>query len=343
MAAWDEGFLQKAVDQCTNPSGRVEDCPIFDLQSESESQQCTFQPPAVLANDNPQGPRQGLPGNVPVQAGPQAATPLRGGVSAQSTDLAATSSYLSLLISSTAQSLVPTSQVFISASSATDAYGGGLVVAAGVSTGQPTTSVEVLATTSSSLSLVVSSTAQSKTSVEVLATTSSSLSLAVSSTAQSKTSVEVLATTSSSLSLAVSSTAQSKTSVEVLAISSSLSLVVSSTAQSLVPTSEVFIAASSATDMYGGGLAFAAGVPTGQPKALVELLAAPVPITTAAPEIKMQVDAPSCYSTKYVTEGREEWVVCVEEAFVTVTAEAAPREGVHRRHAFHRHVHGGIH
>ena len=295
MAAWDEGFLQKAVDQCTNPSGRVEDCPIFDLQSESESQQCTFQPPAVLANDNPQGPRQGLPGNVPVQAGPQAATPLRGGVSAQSTDLAATSSYLSLLISSTAQSLVPTSQVFISASSATDAYGGGLVVAAGVSTGQPTTSVEVLATTSSSLSL------------------------------------------------AVSSTAQSKTSVEVLAISSSLSLVVSSTAQSLVPTSEVFIAASSATDMYGGGLAFAAGVPTGQPKALVELLAAPVPITTAAPEIKMQVDAPSCYSTKYVTEGREEWVVCVEEAFVTVTAEAAPREGVHRRHAFHRHVHGGIH
>ncbi len=66
MAAWDEGFLQKAVDQCTNPSGRVEDCPIFDLQSEYESQQCTFQPPAVLANDNPQGPRHGLPGNVPI-------------------------------------------------------------------------------------------------------------------------------------------------------------------------------------------------------------------------------------------------------------------------------------
>jgi len=272
MAAWDEGFLQKAVNQCTNPSGRVEDCAIFDLQSDSDSQQCTFQPPAVLANDNPQGPRQGLPGNVPVQAGPQAATPLSGGVSAQSTDLAATSSYLSLLFSSTAQSLVPTSQVFISASSATDMYGGGLVVAAGVSTGQSTTLVEVLPTTSSSLSLVVSS-----------------------------------------------------------------------TAQSFVPTSQILIAASSATDMYGGGLVVAAGVPTGQPKALVELLAEPVPTTTAAPEIKMQVDAPSCYSTKYVTEGRQEWVVCVEEAFVTVTAEAAPTEGVHRRHAFHRHAHGGIH
>ncbi len=63
---------RKPVDQCTDPSGRVEDCAIFDIQSDSDSQQCTFQPPAILANDNPQGPRQGLPGNVPVQAGSQA-------------------------------------------------------------------------------------------------------------------------------------------------------------------------------------------------------------------------------------------------------------------------------
>lgn len=62
--AWEESFLQSAIGTCTNPSGKVEDCPLFELQSEADQQQCTFTPPDIIADEDCKGPRQGLPGNV---------------------------------------------------------------------------------------------------------------------------------------------------------------------------------------------------------------------------------------------------------------------------------------
>lgn len=131
MEAWPTGFLQQAVDTCTNPSGQVQDCPLFNLQDDSIAAQCTFPEPSALAADNPAGPRQGLVGNIPIQAGPGPASPLVPNVLLQPTNTAASLSYLSALATSTAQTIVPTVQYSLAASTATDANGGGIVVAAG--------------------------------------------------------------------------------------------------------------------------------------------------------------------------------------------------------------------
>lgn len=75
MMGWDSPeFLQQAVNQCTNLSGQIQDCPLFDIQSDATASQCTFTPPDMLKNDNVAGPRQGLPVGVPIQAGPGQAT-----------------------------------------------------------------------------------------------------------------------------------------------------------------------------------------------------------------------------------------------------------------------------
>jgi hypothetical protein len=82
MNGWDIDVLQSAVTQCTNPSGRVEDCPVFSssLQSEFTQGQCEIQEmPSILAKDDCEGPAKGLCGNVPVQYGPGYANPLKPG------------------------------------------------------------------------------------------------------------------------------------------------------------------------------------------------------------------------------------------------------------------------
>ncbi|CAN9213422.1 unnamed protein product [Alternaria alternata] len=79
---WNIDTLQSAVSTCTNPSGRVEDCPVFSgsLQTESEQATCKIQSmPKVLSVDDCAGPSNGLCGNVPVQYGPEYAAPLEGG------------------------------------------------------------------------------------------------------------------------------------------------------------------------------------------------------------------------------------------------------------------------
>ncbi|KAH7033096.1 uncharacterized protein B0I36DRAFT_320768 [Microdochium trichocladiopsis] len=78
---WDEGFLQQAINRCTNPSGVMSDCPQFmengPLQDEPTQDSCrladTFKP--FSAFDVSDGVLAGLPGGVQVQAGPQSATP----------------------------------------------------------------------------------------------------------------------------------------------------------------------------------------------------------------------------------------------------------------------------
>ncbi|KAH0564959.1 hypothetical protein GP486_001653 [Trichoglossum hirsutum] len=72
ITGWDPDFLQSAVTNCTNPSGQVEDCQLFNstLQSESEQQKHKIAIPPELQSDDCIGLRSGLPGNVPVQSGP---------------------------------------------------------------------------------------------------------------------------------------------------------------------------------------------------------------------------------------------------------------------------------
>ena len=70
ITAWDVNFLQSAIKTCTSPSGRVEDCPLFTLQSESESMQCKLTPPKAIANEQCDGPQEGLCGGVQYPGGP---------------------------------------------------------------------------------------------------------------------------------------------------------------------------------------------------------------------------------------------------------------------------------
>ncbi|KAM3417438.1 hypothetical protein BST61_g5684 [Cercospora zeina] len=75
MMGWDSAeFLGKAINTCTSSSGRIEDCPVFTLQSDDEAAKCTFPMPESLQGDDCTGPRKDLPVGVPVQRGPQPAT-----------------------------------------------------------------------------------------------------------------------------------------------------------------------------------------------------------------------------------------------------------------------------
>ncbi|MCJ1266538.1 hypothetical protein MMC22_006423 [Lobaria immixta] len=74
IEAWETGVLQQAIDQCTNPSGNQEDCPVFtfgDAPGECEMQSPL---PASIRKENVLGPRQGLPNGIQVQSGPEQAT-----------------------------------------------------------------------------------------------------------------------------------------------------------------------------------------------------------------------------------------------------------------------------
>lgn len=69
LMGWDPDHLQDAIDQCTNDSGRVEDCPVFDLIPDKQAEGCRI-PSGV---DEPvSGILPALPGCNPVQPGPNA-------------------------------------------------------------------------------------------------------------------------------------------------------------------------------------------------------------------------------------------------------------------------------
>ncbi|KAM4066610.1 WSC domain-containing protein [Hirsutella rhossiliensis] len=64
MMGWDEDFLQKAVNTCTNDSGRIEDCPLFDIMTKDEADKCSMEKPLPqeLRDENVKGPMPKLPG-----------------------------------------------------------------------------------------------------------------------------------------------------------------------------------------------------------------------------------------------------------------------------------------
>jgi hypothetical protein len=86
---WEESFLQDAVNTCTNLSGEITDCALFDIQAASVYDSCSITLPSALVSENVTGPAPTLPGNVPIQSGPGYAT--IGGGGAETSTAAATS------------------------------------------------------------------------------------------------------------------------------------------------------------------------------------------------------------------------------------------------------------
>ncbi|RDL38745.1 uncharacterized protein BP5553_03085 [Venustampulla echinocandica] len=87
IMGWDSDFLQKAADTCTNPSGRIEDCPLFTIQDEDAYSSCKVPSsniPIAAAKDQLLSKLSSLPGNVQIFAGPGRAG---GGSAAPSIDL----------------------------------------------------------------------------------------------------------------------------------------------------------------------------------------------------------------------------------------------------------------
>lgn len=63
---WEEDFLQKAVDTCTNESGMIQDCPIFDIIDESKAKECEIKMPLELVAEKVLDGLSLLPGDVQI-------------------------------------------------------------------------------------------------------------------------------------------------------------------------------------------------------------------------------------------------------------------------------------
>ncbi|GAO18511.1 hypothetical protein UVI_02054530 [Ustilaginoidea virens] len=68
VTGWDTPFLQRAIDTCTNPSGRIEDCPLFNVVDQETATSCKLKPslPQLLFGEDVIGPMAKLPGGIPV-------------------------------------------------------------------------------------------------------------------------------------------------------------------------------------------------------------------------------------------------------------------------------------
>lgn len=135
---WESSdFLQQAVDTCTNASGQIEDCALFNIQTEAEEQSCSFATVDKISGDNALGPREnGLPIDVPIQSGPAYASTYAVVLAGDETQAAATSTKASSAKATTAASsaaVVPTLSYQSGTSSVTDKYGGGILKVASAS------------------------------------------------------------------------------------------------------------------------------------------------------------------------------------------------------------------
>lgn len=66
---WETEFLQQAVDTCTNDSGRIEDCAIFDVVDEATAKSCEFNVPPALSGEKVFEALNLLPGDVEITYG----------------------------------------------------------------------------------------------------------------------------------------------------------------------------------------------------------------------------------------------------------------------------------
>jgi len=81
IMGWDPAFLQSAVNTCTNPSGEIQDCSLFDIQDSSVYSNCNISTPAVLTSENVVSPNGQLPGNPAIVSGPGYASGAEAGTS----------------------------------------------------------------------------------------------------------------------------------------------------------------------------------------------------------------------------------------------------------------------
>jgi hypothetical protein len=76
IMGWKGDLLQKAADTCTNPSGKIGDCPVFTIQDEDHQVACGLKKiPQKLVQEVVSGMvGTSLPGGVQIQYGPGPAT-----------------------------------------------------------------------------------------------------------------------------------------------------------------------------------------------------------------------------------------------------------------------------
>jgi len=118
MMGWDPIFLQDAVDQCTNLSGQIEDCALFDIQSADAYSNCNIALPSAIASENVMGPMPTLPGNVPIASGPGPAN----GATAGGTETGPPAAPPSPVVTSGSQTLPTLSYSAGSSLASTDTY-----------------------------------------------------------------------------------------------------------------------------------------------------------------------------------------------------------------------------
>lgn len=90
IMGWDGTFLQDAVNQCTNPSGQIEDCPLFNIQEASVYSSCSISTPSTLVAEAVSTGLASLPGNPPIVSGPEPADGATAGAPAATTPVATT-------------------------------------------------------------------------------------------------------------------------------------------------------------------------------------------------------------------------------------------------------------
>ncbi|KAL4994590.1 hypothetical protein BDV10DRAFT_149365 [Aspergillus recurvatus] len=77
MHGWESGVLEEAVKTCTNPSGEVEDCPVFELQSELSQRLCSVDIPDILSGEDVEKVKGSLPNKIAIEWGPEYAFPIK--------------------------------------------------------------------------------------------------------------------------------------------------------------------------------------------------------------------------------------------------------------------------
>ncbi|KAF2703049.1 hypothetical protein K504DRAFT_508453 [Pleomassaria siparia CBS 279.74] len=122
VTGWDVDFLQQAINTCTNPSGMIQDCPLFNIQTEDEAAKCKFEIPEALKGDDCVGPAPAMCGNPKIQPGPGYADPLDSGETGTPTSI--------YIPETTLPPVVPTASYKTVTGVLTDKFGGGINIGA---------------------------------------------------------------------------------------------------------------------------------------------------------------------------------------------------------------------
>lgn len=71
MNGWESGVLQEALDTCTDPSGEIEACGVFNIQSDADQNKCQIDVPHTIAHERVMMHDDGIPGPMKISWGPE--------------------------------------------------------------------------------------------------------------------------------------------------------------------------------------------------------------------------------------------------------------------------------